>query len=83
MPTNPTLATPAPASEAVRRRIRARWERRRAATAEPLRLHAVIPGLGWAVPVHTTDAAQTLEEGRLDLLVTRPAPGTLPAPIEL
>lgn len=66
-----------------RDRLRALWEHRRAETAAPLQLHAVIPGLGWAVPVHTTDAAQTLEEGRLGLLVTRPAPGTLPAPIEL
>lgn len=80
---NGNRVTPAPAAEAVRRRVRARWERRRAETAEPLQLHAIVPGIGWAVPVHTTDAAHVLEHGRLDLLVSRPAPGSYPAPIKL
>lgn len=71
------------AQEQLRGLAAARWITRRCDTAEPLQLHAEVPGLGWAVPVHAFDASHVLEHGRLALLVTRPAPGTLPAPIEL
>lgn len=55
------------------------WATRRAANAAPVTAYAVLPGLGWAVPVNLPDAGHTVQHGHLDLMLVKPGRDAAPA----
>lgn len=61
---------------------RTRWFINHVTNGDRVHVHAVVPGLGWAVPIDYDAAARITETNPTSLHLSRPYPGAGSAPYE-